>query len=147
MPRLPRPLRLDEEGVRHAFAPRRGETVQLIFLRFDDMLDRANDLADLNISSPFRTWMLLSLLRLPPKKWSERQKYTGHRFPRNHREYKQLQNTVICEKTLETQVGNLGTDGRRHGQCTYFTSNGHDDFDYEPLPLYLCLGEPSRTTS
>ena len=64
-----------------AFTPRRDETAQIVFLRFDAMLQSANDLADLAISYPFRAWMLLSLMRLPARKWSEYLKEMGHRFP------------------------------------------------------------------
>ena len=53
------------------FTPRREEQLTVMFLRFDNMLDRANELAELDISFPFRTWMVLSLLRLQPRKWSE----------------------------------------------------------------------------
>ena len=69
-----------------AFCPRRDETVQLIFLRFDSMLDRANELADLDISFPFRTWMLLSRLRLPPNTWSDNSKSMGPLCPQNGHE-------------------------------------------------------------
>ena len=51
-----------------SFTPRAGETCELVFLRFDTMLERANTLAELGISFPFRAWMLLALLRLPRKK-------------------------------------------------------------------------------
>ena len=46
-----------------SFTPAPHETTQLVFLRFDTMLERANSLADLEISYPFRSWMLLALLR------------------------------------------------------------------------------------
>ena len=42
-----------------AFTPRSGETAQIVFMRFDAMLTTANELADLAISYPFRSWMLL----------------------------------------------------------------------------------------
>ena len=45
------------------------------------MLDRANALANLHISYPLRSWKLLALLRLAPKKWAEYLKDLGHAFP------------------------------------------------------------------
>ena len=38
-----------------AFVPRVGETAQVVFMRCDAMLNKANDLADLGISWPFRS--------------------------------------------------------------------------------------------
>ena len=86
------------------FTPAPGETVSIIFLRFDHMLDRANELVELGISFQFRSWMLLALLRLNPKQWSEYLKDMGHRFPRDESEYRALQAHIVREKTLETQV-------------------------------------------
>ena len=90
-----------------SFTPRANESTQIVFLRFDTMLDRANKLANLGISYPFRSWMLLSLLRLAPKKWAEYLKEMGHRFPRTQLEYVSMQQAMIREKTLENQVGQL----------------------------------------
>ena len=42
------------------FTPRRDELLPAVFLRFDTMLDRANQQAELGISYPFRSWMLKS---------------------------------------------------------------------------------------
>ena len=53
------------------FTPRSHELTESLFLRYDATLDRANRDAELGISYPFRSWMLLSLLQLPPKQWSE----------------------------------------------------------------------------
>ena len=78
-----------------SFTPRHDETQQIVFLRFDTMLEKANRLAELGVSWPFRSWMLLSLMRLPPKKWSESLKEMGHRFPNTQQEYKTLQQAMI----------------------------------------------------
>ena len=73
-------------------------------MRFDTLLDRANRIAELGISYPFRTWMLLSLLRLSPKKWAEYLKDMGHRFPRALAEYTALQQLIVREKSIEINV-------------------------------------------
>jgi len=123
-----------------AFTPGRNENTQLVFLRFDTMLERANNQAELGISYPFRAWMLLSLLRLSPKKWSEYLKDMGHRFPRTEEEYRRMQEAIVREKTLENQVGTLGQASNQpntHGGNTFLSTE-------EPcVPLYLCLGNPA----
>ena len=43
------------------FTPRRNEHLEGLFLRYDAMLDKANRYANLDISYPFRTWMILSV--------------------------------------------------------------------------------------
>ena len=48
------------------------------FLRFDDMCAEANRVAELELSIRFQVWMLLSLLQLPAKKWSELLKGMHH---------------------------------------------------------------------
>ena len=126
-----------------SFCPRQGETVQIIFLRFDTMLDKANQLCELNISFAFRTWMIMALLRLPPRKWVELLKDMQHRFPRNHEEYKSLQNTIVREKSLEYQVGALsrGGSGATGVTGTNFLTGQVQEDDW--LPLHLCLGSPA----
>jgi len=42
-----------------------------IIMRFDEILDKADKLAELDISVPFRAWMLMALIRSPPKKLTE----------------------------------------------------------------------------
>ena len=126
-----------------SFTPRRDETPQLVFIRFDNMLERANTLADLGISYPFRAWMLLSLLRLNPRKWSEYLKDMGHRFPRTMEEYQNMKDNIVREKTLESQMGTMGHDGRSAGQTmgsTFFEGSQDDG-----IPLYLCPGSPAHT--
>ena len=129
-----------------SFTPTVNETVQLIFIRFDASLDRANTLANLDISFPFRSWMLLALLRLPPKKWPEYLKDMGHRFPRDADEYQAMKDFIVREKTLETQVGTLssGASGKGPGVSGAYFQYGHG-FSSDCIPLYLCLGAPSDT--
>jgi len=120
-----------------SFCPRAGEHWQVLFLRFDTMLQRADALAELQISYPFRSWMLFSVLRLPTRKWADLLKELQHHFPRNEQEYKELQAMILREKALETQVHNLSITDRRGGgpreggNSSYFT--GDDDC----MPLYL----------
>ena len=122
-----------------AFTPKAGETVQIIFLRFDMQLDRANSLADLGISYPFRSWMLLSLMRMSPKRWSECLKDLGHRFPKTEIEYKNMQNAIVRERTLETQVCSLSNSTPQgSGSGTYLSAEESNLAD--GMPLYLCLG-------
>ena len=89
------------------FTPRRDEPLPAVFLRFDTMLDRANLLAELGISYPFRSWMLLSLLRLSGKKWADYLKELGHHFPRTLAEYQKMQQDIIRERTLIENVHTL----------------------------------------
>ena len=141
-----------------AFCPLRTESAQIICMRFDAMLDKANKLAELDISYPFRAWMLMALLRLLAKKWTEYLKEMGHRFPRTSHEYKSMQDAIVREKTLETQVGNLSQGGGMPGPSTmqtylsgtacaanggYQSHSACDECDW--LPLYLCLGSPTET--
>eukprot|EP00971_Amphidinium_carterae_P326314 6457017-Amphidinium_carterae.1 len=44
------------------FAPRRGETLELVLLRWDRLLSRAEQVAGFAISWSFRAWLLLSAL-------------------------------------------------------------------------------------
>ena len=120
-----------------AFTPKAGETVQIIFLRFDMQLDRANSLADLGISYPFRSWMLLSLMRMSPKRWSECLKDLGHRFPKTEIEYKNMQNAIVRERTLEIQVCSLSNSIPQE-MGIYLPA---DDAPLASgMPLYVCLG-------
>ena len=109
------------------------------------MLEKANEEAESGISYPFRAWMLLALMRLPPKKWAEYLKDMGHRFPRTRDEYRAMQNAIIREKVLETQVSTLHHEkGSHHNPGMYLAEESAANID-APLPLYLCLGSPSET--
>ena len=52
----------------------------------------------------FKTWMLLSVLRLTPRKWSELLKDMGHRMPQDAEEYELVKRHLEREKVLEKQV-------------------------------------------
>lgn len=77
------------------FVPLRDERPQVWFQRFDTMLEQANRVFDLGLSITFPSWMLLSLLLLPPEKWAQLLKDMGHRFPRNRLLYVELQQTFF----------------------------------------------------
>ena len=94
-----------------AFTPSVHEEIRSLFLRFDMMLDKANSIANLGISFQFRTWMLLSLLRLLPKKWSELLKECGRRLPRDEPEYQLVKSVLIREKAIEDNVKVLHRSG------------------------------------
>eukprot|EP00971_Amphidinium_carterae_P317188 6305789-Amphidinium_carterae.1 len=79
------------------FQPRSGETLEALLLRYDMLLTRANDEADLNISYAFRTWILFTVLRLSPKKWADLLEKMHHRFPRDEREYRLLERELLRE--------------------------------------------------
>jgi len=131
-----------------SFTPRGGEKIQIIFFRFDAMLDKANSMANLGISYQFRSWMLLALLRLPPTKWAVYLKDMGHRFPRDDAEYKLMQNAIIRERVFVDDVGQLtaqsnGADRKGHPVGFVDGDGTFTVLDDKPLPLYLCLGSPS----
>ena len=84
--------------------------------------------------------MLLSLLQLTPRKWSDLLKELGHRLLREHHEYVQLQQDILRERILENSVFDLrGGGGPRNqpGVRNYFI-----DEETGPRPLYMCLGDP-----
>ena len=102
----------------------------------------------------------MALLRLPPKKWTEYLKEMGHRFPKTALEYKTMQDAIVREKTLESQVGSLSNQGGnvlgQIGGNTYFGASAQADVPSQYgsgsaqavmdwLPLYLCLGNPTET--
>ena len=86
-----------------SFCPRAGEVWEVMLLRFNVMLQKADQIAELQISWPFKSWMLLSLLRLPARKWTELLKDMSHHFPRTEQQYKELQRMILREKALESQ--------------------------------------------
>eukprot|EP00971_Amphidinium_carterae_P153335 3039826-Amphidinium_carterae.3 len=90
-----------------SFTPRRQETIDAVLLRFDRLLSRADDLANLQISWAFRSWILFSVLRLTAKKWSELLEKLGHRFPRNEGEYRQLEQMLQRETVLNETLTTL----------------------------------------
>ena len=90
------------------FTPRRGETLQALMLRFDTLLLRANRTMELGISYPFRTWMLMSLLKLSATQWRETLKECGRQFPRDETSYQNLKNILTRDRELQAVVGYMG---------------------------------------
>ena len=127
-----------------AFRPQAGEKVQIIFFRFDAMLDRANKLAELGITWQFKAWMILALLRLPPRKWADYLKEMGHRFPRTEAEYQAMQQAIIRERVFMTDVGQLGANAQSAGSHVGYAEGTFAVLGNDPLPLYMCLGSPSE---
>jgi len=114
-----------------SFTPVQGESLQSLFQRFDIVLERANKVSQLGLSYQFRTWMLLSLLRLHPKRWAEILKECGRKLPTTQAEYNQVKSILDRDSAIESTVRNLQKGG--HGPGTYYT------FDGDPQPLYMTL--------
>ena len=96
--------------------------------------------AELGISYIFRAWVLLSPPRLPTKMWGEYLKAMGHRFPKTESEHSEMKLTIVRERVLEQQVGDLTIvgDGRSGGPRHDWAGEGES-----PLPLFLCLVQPT----
>ena len=121
------------------FAPRREERPEEWFQRFDTMLDEANRISNLGLSVTFQSWMLLSLLQLPPRKWSDLLQDLGHTLPVDRDEYIALQAAILRERTFESSAVEIRGQARNipggSGRC--FTAE-----EAEPRPAFLCLGDP-----
>ena len=125
------------------FAPKPGEKLDQVFRRFDHQLAIANKMAKMDFSIEFQSWMLLSVLRLTPKRWSDILKENGHKMPSTKDELDKVKQALVREKTLESQVFELGrqTGGKQHSSEAFVTGQA------EPLPLYMCLGKPTADAS
>ena len=75
-----------------------------MFLRFDFLLDKANQQTELGIAYPFRAWMLLSLLRLPSKRWAEILNECNRRLPGTAEEYNEVRARLLRDPAIETNV-------------------------------------------
>ena len=86
--------------------------------------------------------MILPLPRMPPTKWATYLKDKGHRFPRTQDEYRLMQQAIIRERVFVSDVGQLQSQaGKTH---VGFAGEGvFTAVEDRPLPLYLCLGNPS----
>ena len=83
-----------------SFAPRPGETLEVLFARFDEMLATASETAELRFSWQFRSWMLLSILRLTTKTWMDLLKEIGHRMPKGEEEYNGVKVILLRGRSL-----------------------------------------------
>ena len=106
------------------FVPKRSERPEEWFLRFDDMLAEANRVANLELSITFQSCILLSLLQLPAKKWSELLKDMHHRLPRIRAEYVELQQTILRETVLANSIFDL----RSHARNVVGASGGRGSY-------------------
>eukprot|EP00971_Amphidinium_carterae_P338489 6475850-Amphidinium_carterae.2 len=106
-----------------SFTPRRQETIEAVLLRFDRLLTRADDLANLQISWAFRSWILFSVLRLSAKRWAELLERLGHRFPRNEQQYRQLELMLQRETVLHETLSTLSHLQHGQEQQTPWTDN------------------------
>eukprot|EP00973_Karenia_brevis_P065770 9140807-Karenia_brevis.AAC.1 len=62
--------------------------------------------------------MVLSLLNLPPKRWSELLKVT-QRFPRSEEEYRAIKQQIVKESAMERSVASLQRASVAHGGATH----------------------------
>ena len=121
------------------FTPRRDERPDVWFQRFDSMLEVANRVVGLGLNVTLQSWMLLGLLQLTPRKWSDLLKELGHRLPREHHEHVRLQQGILRERVLENSV----FDPRGGGGPRTSPGVRHYLIDEElgPRPMYMCLGD------
>ena len=124
-----------------SFCPRPGEIWEVLILRFNTMLQKADQLAELQISWPFKSWMLLTLLRLPARKWTELLKDMDHHFPRTEEQYQELQQMILREKALEAQIQGNPTDNTQASNAfmvfaTHMST--HRSFVLQSHGLKLC---------
>eukprot|EP00971_Amphidinium_carterae_P267164 5299901-Amphidinium_carterae.1 len=106
-----------------AFCPRKQETIEAVLLRFDRLLNRADQMANLQISWSFRSWILFTVLRLSAKKWADLLERIGHRFPRTEAEYRQLEMLLQRETVLHETLSTL--NHLQHNQHTSWSDTRH----------------------
>ncbi|CAK0844127.1 unnamed protein product [Prorocentrum cordatum] len=95
------------------FAPIRDEGARGVSPRFDFLLDRANQLAELAISAPFRTWMPLSLPSLPARKWAEILRECDRGPPGAEQECQPVKAGLLRGRAIEKNVSPFGPGGAR----------------------------------
>ena len=103
------------------------------------MLEEANRVAEFELSVFVQFWMLLALLQLPAKRWSELLEDFHHRLPRNLVEYVEFEQAILREKVLENSIFEFrprarNVVGASGGGGSYFS--GFDGA--EPRPLFFC---------
>eukprot|EP00971_Amphidinium_carterae_P351093 6491908-Amphidinium_carterae.1 len=101
------------------FRPRAGESLDGILLRFEMMMEKANRIAHLDLSWQFKSWIILSILRVPAKKWAEVLEKLNHQFPRSEDEFTQLKQYLLREHKLEDTLRLIGGQSM-HGQQSYY---------------------------
>eukprot|EP00971_Amphidinium_carterae_P030245 595107-Amphidinium_carterae.1 len=98
-----------------------------MLLRLDRLLTRANQVADLHISWAFRAWLMMSVLRLPPRKWSQFLDRCNNRIPRTEQEYRQLEELILREHTLEETLHHMA--GMRNSTQSHTLPRAADHWD------------------
>lgn len=121
--------------------PRKDERCEVWFQRFDDQFEVANRVVGLGLNVTFQSWMVVSLLGLSLRKWSDLLKDLGHRLPANRAEDRSMQGAILRECILEDSVFNLRGQARlpNGGRASFLVEE--DD----PRPLYMCLGDLGGT--
>lgn len=125
-----------------SFTPTAGEALRDLFARFDHHLPVAYEYANTGFTYQFKTWMLLSVPQLTPRKWSEPLKHMQHRMPLDKRVHHLVKAGLEREKRLKKHV----FDFTRLGAQSIDFAARHHSFvtgDREPVPLGMCLPAPS----
>ena len=117
------------------FAPRPSQTIWEVFARFDRQVAAADKYIGTQFTYKFNAWMLMSVFRLPAKKWSEFLKDNNRKMPSDLSSYQKLRDNLHREKLLEETLFQASHGGNR-GQYAVLQD------DYEPTPLFMCLGNP-----
>ena len=91
----------------------------------------------MNFTYQFKAWMLMSVLRLPGKKWSELLTENNRRMSATREAYQKLRDDLHREKQLEETLSQGSKSGG--GSAGHFAL--FSDVE-EPQPLYMCLGHP-----
>lgn len=126
------------------FMSRRDGCPEEWFQRFDAMLADANRVGHFGLSITFQFWMLLFLLQLFPKPWSDMLKDLNYRLFVHRREHVQLQQAIFREKTIKRSILDLRRGVRNVPGGGFGCVRIH--FAIEggagPRPLFMCLGDP-----
>ena len=113
------------------------ERTWIVFQRFDAMCSH------LEVSIQCRTWMLLSLMGLAPRTWTDVLKEMGQRMPTDEGEHRRTQRHLLRERILGNHVFEfkMGVSSHTHTlACTLLDTA-------EPQPLHLCLGNPTTKST
>ena len=103
------------------------------------MIHAAANGSGLAFSWQMRAWMLLSILRLPAKRWAEVLKDNDHVLPHTEEQCKNVKKRLLREKILEYTLNALGAQSHRTpGGAGHFHTS-----ETQVMPLYMCLASPT----
>lgn len=122
------------------FSPRAGEKIREVYERLDRQLEVARRYACMDFTWRFTTWMLSSILRLIPRKWSELFKDMGRRMSRDTEGYETVKNLLEREKLLEKQILDLH---RTSGNATRYANTAFVTEELAKTRLGVCLCNPT----